>query len=475
MERERAAMAAQKKKMEDERAMLPSSTPANEHTPARKRQSPKQQQHPFHQNLLQRQQQENAPVIDLTKTKTVRFDSAVSPVASANVNRDNNSTDCHNVIYRDNSKSDRDNNCYSSTKGVYEYGDTYVRCKQMHIEQMRSARPRKLFSSGNPTEFSLHMNAFVHATRHSTITDEDRMDEMSHWFDGEAAKVIRLHQINQNHEQAYKEAIDELNTLFRETQDTFGITVRTITRGKPLDSNSHTEHLDLYTQLREAQSVVGRAGGAASDEFNRRDIIREILNARLPHLADHYWRKDEESTRLQGKPWAFKELLDELRAWLNILRAKKPEGDQNTNSKKTSIAAVTAAPKAAPNQSYASRVAHSPPKVQHNVTCNECGCMHETSNCNVLLAMSVENRLEALTKRGLCFHCLNPGHRAATCTQRPICARCGRKHATMLHDRKFDSPKKKSNMSAAAIPFRPFAGNTTTPAGEAVTQQESIL
>ena len=129
----------------------------------------------------------------------------------------------------------------------------------------------------------------------------------------------------------------------------------------------------------------------------------------------------------------------------------------------------------APNQSYANRVAHSPPKVQHNVTCNECGCMHETSNCNVLLAMSVENRLEALTKRGLCFHCLNPGHRAATCTQRPICARCGRKHATMLHDRKFDSPKKKSNMSAAAIPFRPFAGNTTTPAGEAGTQQESIL
>ena len=352
----------------------------------------------------------------------------------------------------------------------------------MHIEQMRSARPKKLFSAGNPTEFSLHMNAFAHATRHSTITDEDRMDEMSHWFDGEAAKVVRLHQINENHEQAYKEAIEELNTLFRETQDTFGTTVRAITRGKPLDSNSHTEHLDLYTQLREAQSVVGRAGGAASDEFNRRDIIREILNARLPHLADHYWRKDEESTRLQGKPWAFKELLSELKAWINILRAKNPEGYQSTSSKKTSIAAVSAAPKAAPGQSYASRVAHSPPKMQHNVKCNECGCMHETSNCNVLLAMNVEQRLEALTKRGLCFHCLNPGHRASTCSQRPVCTTCGRRHATMLHDRKFESPKKKSNMSAAAIPFHPFAGNATTQntnatanTGETATQQESIL
>ena len=59
------------------------------------------------------------------------------------------------------------------------------------------------------------MNAFVHATRFETITDEDRMDELSHWFDGEAAKVVRLHQINPNHEEAYKEAVQELNVLFR--------------------------------------------------------------------------------------------------------------------------------------------------------------------------------------------------------------------------------------------------------------------
>ena len=390
-----------------------------------------------------------------------------------NVNVNQDTTHSHNNNNCNNSKSDQNNVRYTKTRNVYEYEDTYVRCKQMHIEQMRSARPKKLFSIGNPTEFSLHMNAFVHATRHATITDEDRMDEMCHWFDGEAAKVVRLHQINPDHEQAYKEAIQELNVLFRETQDTFGTTVRTITRGKALDIDSHIEHLDLYTQLREAQSIVGRAGGAASDEFNRRDIIREILNARLPHLADRYWRQDEESTRLMGKPWAFNELLSELLAWIHILRAKNPEGYQS-NGMKTSIAAVTAAPEPSPNQSYANRLAHSPPKMQQNVACNECGCMHETATCNVLLAMSTEQRLEALTKRGLCYHCLNPGHRASVCNQRPICGFCGRKHATMLHDRKFESPRKSS---AAALNFRSFteSANASATSGEVITQQEPIL
>ena len=483
MQMERDAIEAQKRLLSAEKAMLPSCTPANDYTPPKRKQSPRQQQqHPLHEDLQQRQQQNNAPLIDLTKSKSVQFQPVSPATFNGNARRDNNATYGHYKAHCNNSKSDRNNAGNVMTNNVYEYEDTYIRCKQLHVEQMRSARPKKLFSTGSPTEFSLHMNAFFHATRHATITDEDRMDEMCHWFDGEAAKVVRLHQINQDHEQAYKEVIKELDSLFRETQDTFGTTIRMITRGKALNVDSHADHLELYTQLREAQTIVGRAGGAASDEFNRRDIIREILNARLPHLADRYWREDEKAKREGGKPWAFSELLMELHSWINILRAKNPEGYVNSSTKKASVAAVTAAPKPAPSNSYASRLVHSPPKVQQTITCNACGCMHETATCNVLLEMNVEQRLEALTKRGLCFHCLNPGHRASACTQRPTCGRCSRKHATMLHDRKFESPKRKSNMSAAAIPFRPFAGQpttqsvtTSTTSGEAAAQQESVL
>ena len=151
--------------------------------------------------------------------------------------------------------------------------------------------------------------------------------------------------------------------------------------------------------------------------------------------------------------------------------------------KKAAIAAVASTARPAATPTYANRLVNSPPKVQQTTRCNECGGLHETSSCNVLLAMNIEQRVEALSKRGLCFHCMNPGHRAASCTQRPTCQKCSRKHATMLHDRKFESPKKKTSMSSAALPFRPFNSNAAAPtaagnaaaANDAPTQQESVL
>ena len=144
---------------------------------------------------------------------------------------------------------------------------------------------------------------------------------------------------------------------------------------------------------------------------------------------------------------------------------------------------MTAVQKQTTPQTYAGRLVNSPPKVQQTATCIECGGLHEMALCNILNAMTVKQHLEALTKRGVCFHCLNPGHRASNCTQRPICGRCSRRHATLLHDRKLESLKKKTSVSASALPFGPFAisdqtKKSTTPSttsGNASAQQESIL
>ena len=201
-------------------------------------------------------------------------------------------------------------------------------------------------------------------------------------------------------------------------------------------------------------------------------------------MTDRFWREDEKSKRTSGRPFVFQNLLEELQQWLSILRAKNPEGFEAASAtKKAAIAAVSSTAKPAATPTYANRLVESPPKVQQTTRCNECGGLHETPSCNVLLAMNVEQRVEALARRGLCFHCMNPGHRAASCTQRPTCQKCSRKHATMLHDRKFESPKKKSSLSSAALPFRPFNGNaatptttgTATPANNVSAQQESVL
>ena len=469
LEAERGVNAAQMKILDARTPLLPAFTPANGHTsPKRfaKGPSPKKQgMHPLHEQLHQRQKSQELPLIDLTKQTTTRSTYRTSSTQNANA------------------VQERINGAYNAgSRGNFEYEDTFIRCKQLHVDQMRGARPSNPFSKGTPVDFSIHMKAFEKATRYPTLTDEDRMDEIIHWFAGEAAKVVRLHQLNMNHQEAYRDVCIELDSLFRENQDSFGTTIRAITRGKPIDSNDYSNHLALYTQLREAQSVIMTAGnGANANEFNRRDVIRDILNARLPHLTDRFWREDEKSKRTTGRPYAFQDLLNELQQWLSILRAKNPEGFEAANAKKAVIAAIASAPKTAPT--YANRLVESPPKMQNTSKCNECGGLHETASCNVLLAMTVEQRVEALSRRGLCFHCMNPGHRASSCTQRPTCQKCSRKHATMLHDRKFESPKKKSSMSAAALPFRPFVGNAATTtttnnaaaASDTPAQQEAVL
>ena len=89
--------------------------------------------------------------------------------------------------------------------------------------------------------------------------------------------------------------------------------------------------------------------------------------------------------------------------------------------------------------------------------CNYCTKEHDTLECNLLLEKSVEKRVEALTKKNLCYHCMQPGHTARLCGNRPSCAICGRKHATMMHDRKYEAPRPAEGQSTtASLPIRPY-------------------
>ena len=70
--------------------------------------------------------------------------------------------------------------------------------------------------------------------------------------------------------------------------------------------------------------------------------------------------------------------------------------------------------------------------------CGICGHPHTTSQCPILMDVSVDSRVDILSKRELCFHCLKKGHTAKYCNNIPSCQMCGRAHATILHGRKFN-------------------------------------
>ena len=84
----------------------------------------------------------------------------------------------------------------------------------------------------------------------------------------------------------------------------------------------------------------------------------------------------------------------------------------------------------------------SPDNVRDNVRdgrCGFCGGAHRTGNCEEFTRLSVDERVVAVMKRGMCFCCLEPGHRARECTSTQKCTvrQCtGRRHHPLLHGMK---------------------------------------
>nr|XP_036217642.1 uncharacterized protein LOC118680698 [Bactrocera oleae] len=86
--------------------------------------------------------------------------------------------------------------------------------------------------------------------------------------------------------------------------------------------------------------------------------------------------------------------------------------------------------------------------------CAHCGLAHRIARCPTLLALSIEQRFEALKKMQMCYNCLRTGHSYRQCPS-SSCRNCGRKHNTIL------CRNKSINKST-------FASTTTAAAGNEV-------
>ena len=213
-------------------------------------------------------------------------------------------------------------------------------------------------------------------------------------------------------------------------------------------------HLTLYSDLREAQMLISSSGNHT--EFNWRDVIQDILDRCLAHLSDRFYSEDEKSTRERGVVFGFKEFMDEMKRWLTILANK---GLAATNKNPAPLVAAVTTKNNGKKQSYSDKLVNSPPQVQPQLPkhpkCNVCGGGHATDACSKLHELNrAEDRVTLLGSRHLCYHCFEPNHVAKACEQRPTCAICGRKHANLLHDRKFGQGN--AQMNAEALPFQPF-------------------
>ena len=276
-------------------------------------------------------------------------------------------------------------------------------------------------------------------------------------------------------------AISELDSFFKEAEDAVAATLAIIKGGKQLNAYDYQGHMELHAELRRFKLTANLTNSTA--EFQRRmdEIMRAVFDNRFGHRSADFWRENQKSIRSQGRKFDFDDLINEIQDWCAVLKNNNPKNGKPTQNKPANVAAVSsvASNNNAKKQSFAKRVATSPPKPQNTNKCTICGHLHPSQECNVLAEMSVEKRLEALNSRQLCYHCFQASHVAKACTQRPVCRKCSRRHATLLHDRKFEAQPRASTLSSNALPFRPMQsqsmGSSTPPNASAAPGQAATL
>ena len=412
--------------------------------------------HPLHDALHKRQ------ASDGTIPKTVASDDMLQGSQRKNGSRDDYDRlldSSHEGSYA--SPSARDSidmkkaNKFATPLGYGKLtSEGFFAMKQLATNKAKDARPETPFSGGTSIEYALHMNAFDAATDNDALDAKDKLFELTKWFSGPAGRIIKAHNVNNDKEEAYAMARSQLDVFFSQHRDSFAETLKKVKKGKQIEKNDYQSHFELFSELVEAQMALVASNQV--QEFDRRDVLRDILESRLEHMADSFWEKDEEKLRTTGSAMKFDDLLVRIQRWMTVLNNKGMAHKKPT----TKIAAVASqASSNSTKQTYASRLVNSPPKQQSTERCNICGSIHATEDCNQLVNIDVDARMNLLSSKGLCFHCFEPGHQAKACTNRAniSCKICKRKHATLLHDRKYASPSK---LSANSLPFRPRAPST---------------
>ena len=391
----------------------------------------------------------------------------------------------------------------------------WIQTQQLAQTYAQNARPKVPFSSGSSTDYARLMAKFDMAANTRGMDSRGKLLELYHWFDGPGQMLIDAVAMDDDPEMAYLMARAELNEIYGRNDDSTASLLRFVREGTSVKENDHQGHIHYYAMLIHAHATAKTAGNHL--DFDRHDILRTILDYKFPHLTMKFWKKDEKMRSAKLGRMGFNDLAQMISRHIKILHAKGPSmkdaqnggynnnnnGNNSNNNKNnnnnnnnynknnnnnannhtknnnnnhnnsngankqincgaTSASTPQIPPSQEDNRTWANK-ADSPPRPQPTGRCGTCAGWHETEDCAVLAKMTPDDKVKRLTEKKLCFHCLQSGHDARNCTQKPRCKVCHQRHHTILHGRSYPPPSNRQSLSASAPAFNPSSDSTPIP------------
>ena len=193
-------------------------------------------------------------------------------------------------------------------------------------------------------------------------------------------------------------------------------------------------------------------------DFDRHDVLRTILENKLPHLSMKFWKKSQKSIQKGTGPFTFDHLMSlfqqHIRCLTNMGYAVQTDYVKSVTPTSTTTSPNCAVYHTTTKKSNGSRqeiVTHHSEPLPHD-SCGVCGENHATVDCDVLASLEPDQKVARLREKRLCFECLESGHTARTCDrEKPVCCICHGSHHTILHGRSPPPPPSSRQPSNHAV------------------------
>ena len=181
----------------------------------------------------------------------------------------------------------------------------------MAIQHLVESRPVKKVVTGDSISYRNLMARFDIAVKDEALDDSQRLFELAHWFDDSVSTMIETYAAFPDASRAYQQVRAELEKVFGAKSDSVVPIVRKLTSGAVIKDGDHAAHLNFFTQLVSADATATTL--RQRDLLDRFDYCGAIIEKRLPHLAERWWRKDQEKELETGNGFGF----DELKAFVS--------------------------------------------------------------------------------------------------------------------------------------------------------------
>ena len=305
--------------------------------------------------------------------------------------------------------------------------------------------------SGDAFDYPAFVTAFDSIISENVTSDKDRLYFLAKYTSGKANDAIKGF-LAVNSENAYREARKLLDHRFGNpvhVAEAYKARLRNWPKVKDGDSAGLQAFSDFLIRCGEAVKVVGHMSELDSSQM----LVK--IGAKLPSYSGVKWcRHAHELQTKSGLPVLFKDIVNFVKGESELANdpvfspdtlrlerknasgegaGKKTHEKSNSDVKKTGSFVTGVMPDSNParQQSHA-----------QSAKCPLCNKNHDLVNCLELKKKSLDEKVDLIRTKNLCFGCFKAGHRSANCPARLTCDTCHKPHPTLLHGAK---PSKRNN------------------------------